>query len=152
MSFRSYYGAYFIVSNPFYTRGISPFLTIFFLLLQLLLEFKNLDEIPSFQGSLCFYYAFGVYPIQQIVLIMILLYFIRYFSIIYLNQSKGTLYHEYLSKGKDPQQFEKLKIRVLKFFASAPLTVVVLVFSYLIIIGIFVIALASTAFVVNSPH
>jgi hypothetical protein len=68
--------------KPMNTRGISPFLTLFFLFTQLAMEIRNYLVIPAFQGSLCVYYMYGVYPLQQICFIMILLYFVRYFAII----------------------------------------------------------------------
>jgi hypothetical protein len=63
--------------RPLNTRGVSPCLTIFFLFTQLILETRNYAEISDVQSSLCLYYTFAMYPLQQIVFIMILLYFLR---------------------------------------------------------------------------
>jgi hypothetical protein len=68
--------------QPLSSRGVSPHLSVGFLFAQLILEIRNYFPIPEFQGSLCFYYSFGYYPLQQICFLVILIYFLRYFSII----------------------------------------------------------------------
>jgi hypothetical protein len=78
--------------RPLNTREVSPCLTLFFLFTQLILETRNYVEISDVQQSLCLVYTFATYPLQQIVFIMILLYFLRYFAIIKLNENKKNIY------------------------------------------------------------
>lgn len=130
-------------TRPLVTRGISPILTILFLLLQLLLEFRNVDLIPVFQGSLCFFYSFGIYPLQQICFIMIYLYFLRYFSIINLNQNKNNIY-KMLQEGGKLDKFDHFKMRFLKLFASPWITFIVLIACYFITIFIFFITMLAS--------
>lgn len=85
--------------QPLKARGISPYLTIFFLFAQLAMEIRSYDYPTDYQASLCVYLAFGYYPLTQIVFTMILLYFIRYFSIINFNQNKNS-YLQPLSMGR----------------------------------------------------
>jgi hypothetical protein len=132
--------------RPLNTRGISPFLTIFFLFLQLLLEVRNYAEVSDAQASLCFYYAFAMYPLQQIVFIMILLYFLRYFSIINLNANKNNMYSQ-ITLGQDVERFQKVKLRILKLFNSTWLTTALVILSYLVLSLIFFIVLAGWRFV-----
>lgn len=76
--------------QPLKSRGISPFLTIVFLIIQLTLEIRNYFYITPPQQSLCLYFIFSYYPLITICFITIFLYFIRYFSIINLNTIKNN--------------------------------------------------------------
>lgn len=134
--------------NPLKTRGISPLLTLAFLAIQLLLEIRNYFEIPSFQGSLCFFYTFCIYPLQQICFIVILIYFLRYFSIININEKKNLIHSKQkIGNVQTVDKMEVLKIRLLKIITSTPLTIIVLICSYFFIVGIFCIVLAADRFI-----
>lgn len=99
--------------QPLKTRGLSPYLSLVFLFIELLLEIRNHFEIPSYQGSLCIYYAYGIYPFQQLCFILILLYFIRYFSIINLNENKKSIWWIQYAVYSDPYYF---RLQILLFF------------------------------------
>lgn len=133
----------FMKFQPLNSRGISPLLTLGFLFSQLLMEIRNLFFITEFQASLCFYLSYGYYPMQQLCFIMILLYFIRYFAIINLNGNKNVLARSNGAVSK----FQKTKMKILKFFTSTKLTVVLVVVSYLVCVAIYTIALIPNGFV-----
>lgn len=77
--------------QPMKSRGISPFATLIFLIVQLGLEWQVWGPLPFVQQSLCLSQAYGLYPLQQVCFVMILLYFIRYFSIIRINTMKNNV-------------------------------------------------------------
>jgi hypothetical protein len=81
-----------------------------------------------------------MYPLQQIVFIMILLYFLRYFSIINLNTQKNDLYTKI---GQDVEKWQKFRFRLLKLFTSTWLTISFVIGSYLTLSMIFFIILAA---------
>jgi hypothetical protein len=125
--------------RPMNTRGISPTLTLFFLFTQLILETRNYAEISDFQGSLCVYYTFAIYPLQQIVFIMILLYFLRYFAIINLNQNKKNLYTQFAQGNTEVTRLQTAWNVFLKMFTSSWLTFGLVVVAYLISVLLFVL-------------
>jgi hypothetical protein len=136
-------------AQPLYSRGISPFLTLFFLFTQLLLEIRNYFFVTPFQGSLCFYYAFGYYPLQQVCFLMILIYFIRYFSIIKMNESKALIYNNAKvgkQVGKHVDKLIEWKIKILKATSSTWFTLGVLILSYILVLIAFVGALIPNNF------
>jgi hypothetical protein len=132
--------------RPMNSRGLSPHLTLFFLFVQLLLEIRNYFEIPSYQGSLCVYYAYGIFPLQAICFIMILLYFVRYFSIINLNENKHTMYQR-ITLQKNIELTQKVRSRFLKIISSTYFTLGVVVLAYFTLVLIYTILLASYSYV-----
>jgi len=83
---------------------------------------------------------------STIVFIMILLYFLRYFSIINLNANKNNLYSQ-ITVGQDVERFQQIKLRALKVFTSTWLTTGLVIVSYLLISFVFFIVLAGWNFV-----
>jgi hypothetical protein len=100
--------------RPLNTRGVSPVLTLFFLFTQLILETRNYAEISDLQQSLCIYYTFAMYPLQQIVFVMILLYFLRYFAIININENKKNIYTQ-ITLGHGETNFQQIWNRIPKY-------------------------------------
>jgi len=84
-------GLLFSQSQPLKSRGISPFGTMIFLIVDLGLEFQNWAPLSFLQQSLCLSQAYGIYPLEQTCFVMIFLYFIRYFSIIRINTLKNNV-------------------------------------------------------------
>jgi hypothetical protein len=110
------------------------------------MEIRNYFVIPVYQGSLCLYLAIGFYPLQQIVFVMILLYFIRYFAIIWLNENKNSLINQIASGEKAPGLVVARSI-ALKIVASTWFSIVMLVTGYIVMVVIYVIVFASYGFV-----
>lgn len=131
--------------RPLNTRGISPFLTLIFIFIQLILEIKNHFVIPDFQGSLCTYLIYGIFPLQQICFIMIYLYFLRYFSIINLNQNKKDV-SKMFESGVTISPWFKFKNRFFKFFSSSFVTIFLIFFSYISLFIFYTIIFATTRF------
>jgi hypothetical protein len=132
--------------RPLNTRGISPFLTLFCLFAQTLMEIRNYFDIPTYQGSLCVYLSIGYYPLQQIVFIMILLYFIRYFAIINLNENKNSLLNK-MSRREALPKLTVLRSVFLKVISSTWFTLGFVVVSYVLCVIIYLIVLAGYSFV-----
>jgi hypothetical protein len=127
--------------QPLRSRGISPHLTLFFLFAQLVMEMRNYFSIPIFQGSLCFYYAFGYYPLQQVCFLVIWIYFIRYFSIINMNENKMTIFQD-----KTVNKLIESKIKILKATSSPWFVIILLILSYLLVVLVFFISLIPNSF------
>ena len=106
----------FCQSQPLKSRGISPFGTLIFLIVDLGLEFQNWAPLSFVQQSLCLSQAYGLYPLQQACFVMIFLYFIRYFSIIRVNSMKNNV------KVEEIEGVAVIKVawyvRVLKLFSQ----------------------------------
>src|SRR6185369_12381986 len=109
---------------------------------QLFLEIRNYFVIPSFQGSLCFYLSYGMNPLQVICFIVNYFYFLRYFSIINLNENKKNIYNN-LKKGGSIEKIHRIKNTILKIISSPFFTISLLVISYLILIFINTIIIIS---------
>jgi hypothetical protein len=107
-----------------------------------MLEVRNYFAATPFQGSLCFHYAFGIYPLMQICFIMVFLYFLRYFSIINFNNAKNTYSGNVFSADR-----QKWWIRFLKTLASSWFTFILLFVSLGVILIVNTVILASTSFV-----
>lgn len=134
--------AYFFRRQPIYSRGLSPFLILFFCFAQLLTELRNYYYTTYEQASLCLFYSYLYYPSIQSCFIVILFYYIRYFLIINMNETKHLL--------KDhPQSFKysARKIYLIKLFLSKWTVFLYLILSYALINLLFTIILASNNYV-----
>src|SRR4051794_9415350 len=96
------------------TRGISPCLTLMFLFIQTATEIRNHVEIPTFQGSLCVYNAYAVYPFQEIMFFTAFVYFLRYFSLINLNETKTQIFEGDDQSSDLKRRFLLIKNRLYK--------------------------------------
>jgi hypothetical protein len=130
--------------RPLNTRGISPALTTFILFVQLLLEVRNYAEIPPFQGSLCFYYAFSIYPLQVLLYLMLVYYTLKYFSIIHVNQIKNSISQ---TKGFQASKLQTNLARILKLVSLPFVRFLLTIVTFLIIVVVFFIVLAADSFV-----
>lgn len=132
--------------RPLNTRGISALFTITFLFVQLLLEIRNYFEIPAYQGTLCVFLGYGIYPLQAVCFAMIYFYFLRYFSIINLNENKKNIYHQ-SKDGVQATRFQKFKNYFLKIMVSPYLTLILLISSFFILVIINTIILGADIYI-----
>lgn len=132
--------------RPLNTRGISPLLTLTFLFLQLILEIRNYFEIPVFQGSLCVFLSYSIYPLQVICFIVNFFYITRYFAIINLNEKKRSLY--LLERdGKKISFIKKIQIKILKLLVNNYFAYFSFIFSFFILILINTIIIGSYGYI-----
>lgn len=132
--------------KPLNARGISPFLTLIFLILQLALETRNYTLIPEFQGTLCVFLGYGIYPFQAICFFVNYFYFLKYFSIINLNENKKNIYQQ-IKLGKSIEKFQIFKNTFLKILSSRTFSWVLITLCYLSFIVLNTIILASYRYV-----
>jgi hypothetical protein len=131
--------------QPLKSRGLSPFLTVGFLFCQLVMEIKNYFPIDSPQASLCLYYAYGIFPLIEVIFMMNFLYFVRYFVVINLKDQKN-LYYERVIAGQIVQK-ETLLVRVLKAMSSLWFSSIALAGFLILIYVIYTISLGSSLYI-----
>lgn len=137
--------------QPLKSRGISPYLTLFFLFAQLILEIRNYFYITPSQQTLCLYLGFGIYPLELICYIMTFLYFLRYFAIINVNEKKNDFAKFDKSKKIDrSDQYKRIStfwVIILKILGSFWFPLIVLSISYIFLLILYCIIQAGYGFI-----
>lgn len=129
-------------AQPFYSRGFGPFTTLLLLILQLGIETRNYDLIPIEQRSLCIYQAYFLFPIQQLIFVMILFYTIRYFSIIRINSMKNNI-NITIKDGVKHKEYS-WKIYFLKYLTKWWFILIIMLVYYFFSLVIFTIVFGIT--------
>jgi hypothetical protein len=118
-------------------------LTTLILFIQLLLEIRNYFYITDYQGALCIVLSLATYPLQQTVYVMILVYFIRYFTIINMNETKNDAFTKIQAKiNVDISEIHRIRIRFFKIISSHWFAIGFIITSYILSAIVFIITTA----------